>query len=291
MNLPTATLLAAALFTAFTTSVLTAQDSSSGAVDIQQMDIAPGDAAPPPTPEGGLTIDTGVKAPQPSTSTPAPTAPDGQSAPNFELPDSTAHLTPEQQEKLRALLTEASQFVQGIRVQEAFERIYEIQQMAPDLAIGYNLEGAAWTKAKDFDRARAAFEKCLALEPESMEARFNLAELDFVAKEYESSLGKFSALIEDEPRFPARTRNLILYKIYLCNLMLENTEAAEEMLAEFNYMSDTPEYWYGNAAKHFKAGDEDEARSWLRSASRIYSRMMQDLFVDSLVELHWVETL
>ncbi|MEM8952772.1 MAG: tetratricopeptide repeat protein [Verrucomicrobiota bacterium] len=283
--------LAAALLPALAaTSSAVAQELSSGGVKVEQLEMTP-DTPVPGAGEGGLTIDTGLKPSAPSSSPPAPATPQGQAAPSFDLPESLAHLSPEDQNKLRMLISEASQFVQGIRVQEAFERIFEAQQMAPDLAIVYNLEGAAWTKAKDFDKARVAFEKCLALEPSSMEARFNLAELDFVAKEFESAIAKFQDIIENEPGFPARTRNLILYKIYLCNLMLENTEAAEEMLAEFNYMSDTPEYWYANAAKHFKAGDEDEARSWLRSASRIYNRMMQDLFVDSLVELHWIETL
>jgi tetratricopeptide (TPR) repeat protein len=284
MKTTSVALVTIALTWGLTSPFLLAQAPSQGAVNIEDIGITT--PTEPPV-EGGLNIETGLNPSKPVT--PAPGGAPAQEV--VALPESAKALSPEDQEKLRILLTEASAFVQGIRVQEALERIFEAQQMAPEYAVVYNLEGAAWTKAKEFDKAKVAFKKCLSLDPESLEARFNLAELEFVSKNYEQALLAFDTLIADEPRFPARTRNLILYKIFLCNLMLDNTEKVNEMLAAFNYMSDTPEYYYANAAIAFHADDKDEARSWLRSAARIYSRMMQELFVDSLVELKWIETL
>jgi tetratricopeptide (TPR) repeat protein len=283
MKTTTVALITTTLGLALTSPLLIAQTPSADAEVITPVEIVDPAQAPP---EGGLTIDTGLQPSKPVTPTPASAAP-----PVVPLPPSALSLPPEQQERLRVLLAEAASFVQGIRIQEALERIFEAQQISPDLAVVYNLEGAAWTKAKEFEKAKIAFEKCLALNPQSLEARFNLAELAFVSKDYENARTNFQNLMSGETNFPERTRNLILYKVFLCSLMLDDMEKADELLASFNYMSDTPEYYYANAAMSFNADDKDDARSWLRSASRIYSRMLQDLFVDSLVELEWIETL
>ncbi len=200
-------------------------------------------------------------------------------------------LTQEEKEKFVRLLQEAAELVGGIRIQEALERILEAERIYPDFFALYNIKGAAYTKVRDFEKATACFEKCLELNPESTEARFNLAEMSFVQKDFDAALGKFRKLLADNPRFPARTRNLVRYKIYLVLLKSGKTEEAEKLLSEFNYMSDTPEYYFANAAKAFEADDKAGARDWLKSASRIYDRSLQDLFVDSLVELGYIETL
>lgn len=257
--------------------------------------LVPFEDTPPVKPtEGPLTPDVSLDAAPGGTPPAAGTAPAAEPTPaalDDEVLKALQKLSPEKRQKYALLISEASKLVQGIRIQEALERIFEAEAIYADYHGLQNLKGAAYTKVRDFEKATQCFKRTLELNPNSMEAKFNLAEMSFVEKQYEQALADFNQLLKDNPRFPAQTRNLLLYKIYLSTLLLDRDAEAEKMLAGFNYMSDTPEYYYANAAKQFHAKDDEGAREWLKSASRIYDKGLQDLFIDSLVEVGWIQTL
>jgi Flp pilus assembly protein TadD len=222
--------------------------------------------------------------------------------------------------KLGQLLQDASTFVSGIRIQEALERLLEAKSIAPELFTTHNLLGAVYTKIRDFPKAREHFAKAVEIAPRAFMARFNLTEIDFVEDKHAEALAGFKPLIEKlkeedkqireaakDQRRPyteaerkglvaradatASTIKLIEFKVLICHLKLGDQASAKAVLDTFNYLEDTPGFYYGNAAFAFQADDQDKAQQWLGSAEKIYGRGLLEIYTDSLIETGWIQTL
>ncbi|MFT5105727.1 MAG: tetratricopeptide (TPR) repeat protein [Verrucomicrobiales bacterium] len=208
-----------------------------------------------------------------------------------ELPDSVKNLTPEQREKLKKLLNDASTYIGGIRIQEAFEKIIEAEDITPDLFQLHNLKGAAYTKIRDFEKARKSFERALELNPSAFMSQFNITELDFVEHKFPAAEKNFLKLLADSPKMNLGTKRLIEFKILISQLAQDKDAEANAIQEKFNFMEDTPAFYFGNAAFSFDKDDEDGARGWIRSAERIYSQQEVSVYVDSFIEMGWIDNL
>jgi len=229
-------------------------------------------------------------------------------------------LSDEDRKRLAVLIRDASTFVSGIRIQEAMERLLEAEAIAPELFTVHNLMGAAFTKIRDFPKARERFTKAVELAPRAFMARFNLTEIDFVEGKHADAIAGFTPLIgklkeeiasleaaANDPRKPftdderkglklraestKSTIKLIEFKLLICQLKLGNTAEAQKILGTFNFLEDTPGFYYGHAAIAYNEDDEEKAQEWLRSAERIYSRPILEIYTDSLIETGWIENL
>ncbi len=215
----------------------------------------------------------------------------------IQLPESVMKLKPAQRIEIQRLLQEAATFIQGIRLQEGLDRLIQIEAITPDLYQTYNLRGAIFTKLRDFDKARAAFEKALELQPNLMEATFNLAELDFVEKNFAKAESAFNKLKTDFPQLKEETIKLIDYKLFISKLLQSQagSDAKEKealaMLETFDFLDDFPVYYYSQAALAFHNDEKEEADGWMASARRIYDKPTQTIYIDALIEMGWVESL
>ncbi len=216
------------------------------------------------------------------------------------LPDSVKKLDQAKQFEIGRLLTEASMFIQGIRLQEGLDRLIRIEAISPDLYQTYNLRGAIYTKLRSFDKARAAFKKSLKLQPNVIESSFNLAELDFVEKKFPEAEAAFRKLGVDFENHFARnpeTGKLVEYKLFISVLLQSEApgdskeKEALAILETFDYLDDYPVYYYGQAALAFHRDQKEEAEEWMTSAAKIYSKPIQTIYVDALVEMGWVDAL
>ena len=217
---------------------------------------------------------------------------DGEApAPVIELPDSLKGLTDAERERLQTLLVDASRFIGGIRIQEAFEKLIEAEDLAPNLFQLHNLKGAAYTKIRDFEKARKSFERAIELEPKAFMSKFNITELDFVEHKFADSEKNFKGLLELDPKMTQSTKRLIEFKVLVSQLGQDKVEDAKKIQATFDFLEDTPAYYFGNAAFAFHDEDEDEARGWIRSAERIYTPQEVSVYVDSFIEMGWIDNL
>ncbi len=198
-------------------------------------------------------------------------------------------LKPEQRKKVEEQMNEASTYVSGIRIQEGLQKLGEIDKVAPGLFSVENLRGAAYTKIRDFVKARECFDKAQKLNPKSFHPRFNLAEIEFVEKKFPVAEAAFRKLLED--KLDVSTRKLIEFKIVICLLKQEKTADAEKMTKTFSYLDDEPVYYMSHAAIEFAKGSKEEAQTWIDSASRIYQPADISVYVDSFIEMDWVESL
>ena len=126
--------------------------------------------------------------------------------------------------------------------------------MAPNLFQLHNLKGAAYTKIRDFEKARTSFERAIELEPRAFMSKFNITELDFVEHKFEDAEKNFKGLLELDPKMALTTKRLIEFKVLVSQLGQDKVKEAEEIQTRFNYLEDTPAYYFGNAAFAFAKG-------------------------------------
>ena len=207
------------------------------------------------------------------------------------LADPLANLSEAQRTELNELLASASQDVAGIRMFEALQSLNQAEAIAPDFHVIYNLRGAVYTKLKDFDRARGYFDRALRLNPEAYEPRFNFHEIDFVTGEYQRALAGFQQILNDFPRIAEQMRDMIRYKIFLCHLKLDQRQQADAVAERFDYLDDSPAYYFSRAATALIDDDEGKAQQWIATASRIYGDETAQLYLDSLQELGLVPSI
>lgn len=175
-------------------------------------------------------------------------------------------------------------------LEEQYEDTLSLLEQAialePQQANAYNLAGAANVKLRNYNQAATSFQQILALDPENMIAIFNLGESYFLLKDYTKSKQYFQTFLNIEGN---SANALARFKLLLCHLLGGNEESARATVEALRPTISHPLAYYGNAALHFHAGNNDEARSYLKSAFEIYPGGVNLAFADSLVELGWLE--
>ena len=244
-------------------------------------------------PAGGKPALEGPAALDPDKVKLAPATATQPGAPAKAEPDPTLELLkklkPEQLEKVRRNVNEASTLVSGIRLQEALQRLDEAEQIVPDLFMVHNLKGAVFTKMRLFDKARESFQRAAKLNPASFHPKFNLAEIDFVQGQWEKAMREFDTLIKGNA--DAGTKKLMQFKTVICLLKLNKVEDARKLAKSFSYIDDDPVYHMSHAAIEFHLGNKEEAQTWLDSTSRIYAQQQITIYMDSFIEVGWIESL
>lgn len=276
------------LLLAFTTLGAQAQQKTAppAAEDINLLD--PGAAT-----EGAPKLDAPAIPPGavPGGNNPAPLGPAAPvSIPGLEK------LTLDQRQKAAKDLNDVATFMRGVRLQESLEKLNDVEALTGDFHLVSNLRGAVFTKMRDFKSARTEFEKAILLTKnmpkESFHPRFNLAEINFVEKQWPVARKQFTELLND-PNLPdASTGKLLKYKLIICDLQEKKTQAATTALDQFDqYDNDSPGYYFAQAAIAFAGEKKEDAEEWLASAGRIYPKELNDVYQDSLVEVGWLQTL
>lgn len=205
-------------------------------------------------------------------------------------------LTPNENAQVAKDLADVANFMGGVRLQEALEKLNEAEKLTGDFHLVSNLRGAVFTKMRDFKSARTEFEKAIVLTKnlprESFHPKFNLAEINFVEKKWDDARKQFTELLNDANLPDASTGRLIKYKLLICDLQQKKTAAATAALDQFDqYDNDSPAFYFAQAAAAFAAEKKDDAEEWLSSAAKIYPKELNDVYQDSLVEVGWLQTL
>ena len=156
-----------------------------------------------------------------------------------------------------------------------------------------NLRGACYVEFRNFDKALDAFKLALDIQKGDFNVRFNIAEIKFVSQDYQASLTDLETLYKEAKEDPqyASMIPLIRFKTVLCKLKLKDEEGAKAIIGETDFLSDSPLYYYGNAALEYHVDNGREAEKWLARARRIF-RNPQILapWQDTLIEFGYIKS-
>lgn len=176
------------------------------------------------------------------------------------------------------LLREAVKDFEKKDYDAAEKKLDELNRAAPGSPFVLNLLGALWTKKKDYAKARESFEAALKADAGFFPAQFNIGELMFLEERYPAALEYFASMLSQNPG-----NELLQFKVFLCQLMIGNTEQAQKALEGIRFPGETPAWYYARAAWDFKRGEDGRARESLRVAREFFKDTA--LFDESLSDL------
>ena len=173
---------------------------------------------------------------------------------------------------------------------EALKGLDAIDARQPDLAESQNLRGVIQMRQGSYDQAEQALQKALATDPKFWNARFNLAEIPFLKKDWAEARNRFQGLLfGNDLQLQGEALQLIQYKILLTYLLENKENMVDSLLSKLELTPDTPAVHYANAAIAFQRKDEKEAKNWLTAAEKNFTPQLNKLFAESLYEVGWIE--
>ena len=179
---------------------------------------------------------------------------------------------------------DAANYVQALKELDA------IDARKPDLAASQNLRGVVYMRQGIYDKAEAALSEAKGLDPKFWNARFNLAEIPFLKKEWSEARKRFQELLtSNAAELQGEATQLIQYKILLTYLLEGNDTMVDSILAKFELSPDTPAVHYANAAISLQGQNIPDAKNWMAAAEKNFSPQLNKLFAESLYEIGWLQ--
>jgi Flp pilus assembly protein TadD len=173
---------------------------------------------------------------------------------------------------------------------EALKQLDAIDARQPDLAASKNLRGVILMRQGGYDDAEKALQEASRIDPKFWNARFNLAEIPFLKKDWTEARRRFEKLLTSgESDLAKEASQLIQYKILLTYLMEGKTNMVDSILAKLELSPDTPAVDYVKAAVALQQKNQREAQDWISAAEKNFTPQLTKLFAESLYEIGWLE--
>ena len=201
---------------------------------------------------------------------------------------STTTAFPPSKAELEAMYDKAFREFNANNYSQALKELDIIDARQPNLVEALNLRGVILMRAASYDQAEAVLRKALATDPKFWNARFNLAEIPFLRKDWDEARRRFERLLEGSgAELQGESAQLIQYKILLTYLVEGKEKMVDAFLSQFKVSPETPAFYYANAAVSLQHGNLKEANDWLVKAEKNFSPQRNKLFIESLYELGW----
>ncbi len=124
---------------------------------------------------------------------------------------------------------------------EALKDLDAIDARQPDLAASQNLRGVILMRQGNYDKAEAALLEAARIDPKFWNARFNLAEIPFLKKDWTEARNRFQQLLSSSGSdLASEASQLINYKILLTYLLEGKENMVDSILAKLELSPDTP---------------------------------------------------
>jgi Flp pilus assembly protein TadD len=191
--------------------------------------------------------------------------------------------------ELEAMYNKAFREFSSANYDQALKELDAIDARQPDLAESQNLRGVILMRQAQYDSAEAALQKALATDPKFWNARFNLAEIPFLRKDWAEARKRFEGLLQSGSELQGDAAQLIQYKILLTYLLEGKENMVDSIMAKFELTPDTPAVTYSNAAVAFQHKNEKEAKDQIAGAEKKFSPALNKLFAESFYEIGWME--
>jgi tetratricopeptide (TPR) repeat protein len=192
--------------------------------------------------------------------------------------------------ELEAMYDKAFRAFDSNNFSEALKQLDAIDARQPDLAESQNLRGVIMMRQGIYDKAEGALNEALRIDPKFWNARFNLAEIPFLRKDWAQARERFQGLLStNASELQGEATQLIQYKILLTYLLEGKENMVDSILAKFELSPDTPAVHYANAAIALQQKNTKEARDWMAQAEKNFSPALNKLFAESLYEVGWLQ--
>lgn len=139
----------------------------------------------------------------------------------------------------------------------------------------HNLRVVCYIEQKRLEAATEEMEKARTLLPNDATTLVNLASLHMAKKDYRACIKEMTDVLEDPHHtddISQQVRDILIFRVFLCHLMLGEMTQAEEWVRDLSPISDTPLYYYSRAAICLYLRDTAGAQRDLQSAANIFGK-------------------
>jgi len=187
-------------------------------------------------------------------------------------------------------LNEALRLFQEKRVFETLEELDKVEKIFADSPELYNLRGNCYVEMRAFDKALAQFEKAKTYSKDNLNFDFNIAEIHFVTKDWKKALELLDAFLKKLPPQQLALARLVEFKKLLCMNKLGMKNEVAILAEKYDYLDDSPYYYYAKAALAYDKKDAVGAEEWLGRAARIFQNpQILAPWQDTLVEYGYIK--
>lgn len=187
-------------------------------------------------------------------------------------------------------LSEADRLFKQKRIFETLEALDKAEKVFADSPELYNLRGNCFVEMRAFDKALAQFEKARSFTKDNASLDFNIAEIYFVTKEWKKSLELLDKVQKNLPPQSIALSRLVEFKKMLCMNKLGMKDEAAILAEKYDFLDDSPFYYYAQAAIAYDKKDEMAAEAWLARANRIFrDPNVISPWQDTLVEYGYIK--
>ncbi len=188
------------------------------------------------------------------------------------------------------MYSKAFQAFEANNFSESLKQLDEIDARQPEVAESHNLRGVILMRQGSYDKAETALQEAVRIDPKFWNARFNMAEIPFLKKNWTEARDRFQNLLSSNVAdLAGDAAQLIQYKILLTYVLEGNDGMVDSIVAKFKLSPETPAVHYSNAAIAFQRKNENEAQDWIATAQKDFSPQLNRLFAESLYEVGWMQ--
>src|SRR5436853_5951827 len=192
--------------------------------------------------------------------------------------------------ELEAMYDKAFRAFDANNFPEALKELDAIDARQPDLAESQNLRGVIMMRQGIYDKAEGALHEALRIDSKFWNARFNLAEIPFLRKDWAEARKRFQELLSSNAsELQGEATQLIQYKILLTYLLEGKENMVDSLLPKFELSPDPPAVHYANAAIALQQNKADDAKNWMAQAENNFSAPLNKLVAESLYEIGWLQ--
>ncbi len=150
-----------------------------------------------------------------------------------------------------------------------------------------DLRGAIALEQGKFAAAASAFQEAHKLAPELFAPRLHLGDLFLREKKYAEAREVFQQLASETNILISNER--VRYGLLLVALATHQESAAKAALENIKFPTETPAYYFAQAASDFSHGNERSAKKWIATASEIFEPQSLAWFARPLYDLGWLK--
>lgn len=188
-------------------------------------------------------------------------------------------------------LGEATRLFNEKRIFETMEELDKATAIFSDSPEIHNLRGSAYVEMRSFDKALVQFEKAKSYMKDDPSIDFNIAEVYFVTKQWKKAADLFEKILKSMPQQNSALSRLVEFKILLCKHKLGLNDEVKALAEKYDYLDDSPYYYYVKAALAYEQKDLVKAEEWIARANRIFrDPAVISPWQDTLVEYGYIKS-
>lgn len=173
-------------------------------------------------------------------------------------------------------VTKARELFQQKRIFETVEELNNAIAIFPDSPDVENMLGACQVEFRSFDKAMDHFSRANKLAPDQTTILFNIAEVQFVSKDWAKAERSLAYILEkmnangELVGQEMQMSRLIEFKLMLSKIKLGKMDEAMTMAEKYDHLDDSPFCYYSEAAIAYQNEDELTAEAAMARAGRVF---------------------